>query len=140
MMIIQILAPRVVRCCKVMPPCRYWLGVTLEQEAAFALASVPVLTLGIDCRALNLLTSDLGGHGTSSVACSLCWCLYCAGASLLRCSVFGHVYIPICLVWVAFFFSFLRQFYYTVTICPLLCCCPPRCPHTRFMGACCCCC
>ena len=67
MMIIQILAPRVVSYCKVVRLCRYWLGVTLEQGAAFALASVPVLTLGIDCRALNLLTSDHGGHGRSSV-------------------------------------------------------------------------
>ena len=104
-----------------------WLviHVTLEQEAAFALASVPVLTLVIDCRALNLLTSDPGSHGRSSVGCALCWCPYCVGASMLRCSVFGHIHVPICLVWVAFFFCFLGKFSYTVTICPLLCCCPP---------------
>ena len=66
-----------------------WLVIhaTLEQEAAFALASVPVLTLVIDGRALNLLTSDHGGHGRIGVGCALCWCPYCAGASLLRCSV-----------------------------------------------------
>ena len=39
--------------------------------------------------------------------------------------MFGHIYIPICLVLVAFFFCFLGQFSYTVTVCPLLCCCPP---------------
>ena len=104
-----------------------WLviHVTFEQEVAFAFASVQVLTLVIDCRALDLLTSDCGGHGRISVGCALCWCPYCVGASLLRCSVFGHIHVPICLVWVAFFFCFLGQFSYTLTVCPLLCCCPP---------------
>ena len=33
------------------------------------------------------------------------WCLYGGGASWLRCSVFGHIQAPICIVWVVFLSS-----------------------------------
>ena len=46
-----------------------WLAthVTLEQSEAFALASVPVLTVVVDWRALNLVTSDFESHDRVSV-------------------------------------------------------------------------
>ena len=88
-----------------------WLVIygTLEQEATFALASILVLTVVIDCRALNLHTSDFGGHGRVSVG--PCRCPYCAGASLLRCSLFGHIRAPMCLGWAALFFSLSRALF-----------------------------
>ena len=36
--------------------------VTLGQETAFALASVPVLTVVFICRGFNLVTSEFGSH------------------------------------------------------------------------------
>ena len=37
--------------------------VVLEQEAAFVLASVPVLALVVVCKAFNLVRSEFGSHG-----------------------------------------------------------------------------
>ena len=90
---------------------------------AFALASVPVLTVVVDCRALNLVTSNFGSHDRISVwlcpvlASTLCGCII---AKVL--CVWPYSSTDLLCWW---HFCCLRQFSCTVTVCPLVCCCPP---------------
>ena len=148
-MIIQILAAHVASCCGVMPPCRYrlralnlqylvgmYMYITLEQEAAFALASVLVLTVVFDCRALNLLTSAFGGHGRIGVGLCpllvsvLCGCIIAKVLYVWPYSctnVFGAGSIFLLLSRAVLLYR------NRLPIAMLL----PSCPYTRFMGACC---